>query len=96
MISLWIAATALRSERRHRESVVQSACRWCDSHRQLIDCLAYGIIELVQLLPVQSSAEGDADISAGQPKFEVIHLVLHLVLGALQTAFDRRKPGDSP
>jgi len=89
MILVWIAATALRSGRKHRESVTQTLPRrWCGSHRQLFDCLAHGVVELVQPLPAQSPVEGGADVSAGQPKFDVIHLVGHLVLGAFQTAFD--------
>ena len=96
-IPVWIAATALRSERKYRELVTQSVHRnWFSPRRQLLDCLAHGVIEVVQPLPTQSPVEGGADVSAGQPKFDVIHLVCHLFLGAFQTAIDRRIPGDSP
>ena len=63
--------------------------RWCSSRRQLLDCLAHRVVELVQPLPAQSPVEGGADAGAGQPKFDVIHLVRHLVLGVFQTTFDR-------
>ena len=88
-ILVWIVATALKSERKYRELVTQSACcSWFSSRRQLLDCFAHGAIEVVQPLPVQSPVERSADISAGQPKFDVIHLVGHLILGTFQTAFD--------
>ena len=88
IILVWIAATALRSGRNHHESVTQSLRHWCGSHCQLVDCLAHGVVEFVQPLPAQSPVKGGADVSAGQPKFDVIHLVGHLILGTFQTAFD--------
>jgi len=53
-IPVWIAATALRSERKYRELVTQSVHRnWFSPRRQLLDCLAHGVIEVVQPLPTQ-------------------------------------------
>ena len=80
---------ALRPERKYRELVTQSVCcSWFSSRRQLLDCFAHGAIEVVQPLPVQSPVERSADISAGQPKFDVINLVDHRVLGAFQSTID--------
>ena len=64
---------------------------WCNSRRQLLDCLAHGTIEIIQPLPVQPPIEGGTDVSAGQPKFDVIHPVDHRVLGAFQSAIDQQK-----
>ena len=55
------------------------------------DRFAHRVVEIVQLLPVQTSVEGGADVRAGQPKFDVINLVDHLVLGASQSAIYQRK-----
>ena len=52
----------------------------CNSRRQLVDCLDHRIVEIVQPPPLQSPVEGGTDISAGQPEFDVIHLVDHRVL----------------
>ena len=91
MILLWIAPTALASDRKHRKWVIQSVHRWFSSRRQLFDCLAHGVAEIAQPLPAQSSVEGDADIGAGQTKLGVIHLVGHRVLGVLQTCIRSMK-----
>ena len=48
--------------------------------RQLFDCLAHGVVEVFQQLPVQSSAEGSTDVGAGQTKFDAILLVGHRLL----------------
>ena len=64
--------------------------RWCSSHRQLHDCLAHGVAEVVQLLPAQSPIEGGADVSAGQPKFDIVDLVDHRILGAFQSGIDEK------
>ena len=63
---------------------------WCNPRRQLVDCLAHGVIEIVHPLPAQSPVEGGTDASAGQPKFNVIHLVDHGVLGSFQPAFKQK------
>ena len=71
--------------------------RWCDSRRQMVDCLADGVVKVVQPLPGQSPVEGSTNISAGQPKFDVIRLVYHRVLDVFQLAIDQGKPeGNSP
>ena len=62
-----------------------------NSHRQLVDCLAHRVVEIVQLLPVQSPLEGRTDVGAGQPEFDVVHLVGHLVLGAFQSTIGEQK-----
>ena len=88
---LWISATALRS-RRERHRVAQSVVPcWCNSRRQLLDCLAHRVFKVVQPLPVQSPAQGGTDVSTGQSKFDVIHLVNHRVLGAFRSVFGRQK-----
>ena len=51
-ILVWIAATALRLDRKHHESVTQNVRRRCSSRRQLLDCITHGVIEVVQHLPV--------------------------------------------
>ena len=63
--------------------------RWYSSHRQLHDCLAHGVAEVVQPLPVQSPIEGGADVSAGQPKFDIITLVDHCILDPTLSVCDR-------
>jgi len=72
-------------------SCSRSACQRCDSRRQLLDCLAHGVVKVVQPLPVQTSVQGGTDVSAGQPKFDVICIVDHGVLGALWSAFVQQK-----
>ena len=64
---------------------------WCNSRRQLADCLAHGTIEIVEPLPLQPPVEGGADVSAGQPKFDAIRPVGQFVLGPFQTAVDQQK-----
>ena len=63
-----------------------------NSRRQLVDCLAHGVIEIVQPLPVQSPVERFTDVSTGQPEFDVVHLVGQIVLGAFQSIIDQQKP----
>jgi hypothetical protein len=63
----------------------------CNSRCQLLDCLEHGVVEVVQPLPFQSPVEDGTNFSAGQPKFDVVHLVDHRVLGAFQSAIDQRK-----
>ena len=71
----------------------QNVYGWCNSRRQLVDCLAHRVVEVAQSLPVQSPVEGSTDISAGQPQFDVIHPVDHRVLGPFQLAVGQRKLG---
>ena len=63
---------------------------WCNSRRQLLNCLADGATKVDPPPPVQTLVEGSADVSVEQPEFNVIQLVDHLVLGAFQTTIDRR------
>ena len=65
--------------------------RRCNSRRQFVDCLARGVIEIVELLPVQSSVEGGADVGAGQSKFDAIRPVDQCVLGAFQSTIGQQK-----
>ena len=65
-------------------------CR-CNSRRQLVDCLARGVIEIVQPPPVQSIVEGGTDVGAGQPKFDVIFPLDQCVLGACQSTIGQQK-----
>ena len=69
----------------------ESVRRWCNSRRELVDCLGHGIVEVAQPPPVQHPVEGGADVSAGQPKFDIIGPIYHLLLGAFQNAVDQRK-----
>jgi len=62
---------------------------WRNPRRQLLDCLAHGVVEVVQPLPVQFPIEGGADVGASQPKFDVIGLVDHRVLGAFRSVADK-------
>ena len=64
-----------------------SGCHRCTSHRQLLDRLTHRVVKFVQPLPSQPPVQGSADFGAGQPKFDVIYLVGHRVLGAFQSAF---------
>jgi hypothetical protein len=61
---------------------------WYNSQRQLLDRLAHRVVEIIQLLPFQSPAESGTDLGAGQPEFDVIHLVDQIVLGAFQLIID--------
>ena len=75
-----------------------SGCGACvadvlNSRSQLVGCLAHGVVEIAQPLPVQSSVEGGTDVSTGQPKFDVICLVDHRVLGPFQSTIDQQKTG---
>jgi len=91
MTFLWISATDLESDQKYHQPVTRIGHCWYNSRRQLLDCLAHGAVEVVQPLPIQSSVQGGTDFSAGQPKFDVIHLVNHRVLGAFQPTFDQQK-----
>ena len=91
MTVFWISATALRSHRKCHQRVAQSARQRCDSRCQLLDRLAYGVIKVVQSLPVQTSVQGGTDVRAGQPKFDVVSIVDHGVLCALRSTFVQQK-----
>jgi hypothetical protein len=54
-------------------------CR-SNSRRQLFDRLAHRVAELVHALSFHSSTEGEADVGAHLPKFDVIRLIDHRVL----------------
>jgi len=58
------------------------------THRQLLDCLAHGVVKVIQTLPAQSPVEGSTDVSAGQRKFDVVRIVYHGVLSTFQSAVD--------
>ena len=95
MIFPWISATALRSGKKNivDEVLRVYVCGWCNSRRQLVDCLAHGVVEIAQPLPVQSSVEGGTDVSTGQPKFDIICPVYHRVLGPFQSRIGQQKTG---
>ena len=63
----------------------------CNSRRQLLDRLAHGVVEVVQLLPVQSPVEDGTDFSAGQPEFDIIHPISHPILGTPQSAIGQQE-----
>ena len=83
MICIWISAAALVPDGKHRQRGTQSVHGRRNLHRQLADCLAHGVVQTVQPLPVQSSVEGGTDIGTGQPKFDVVHLIYHRLLGGI-------------
>ena len=60
--------------------------RWFNPRCQLPDCLGYGLTEVVQFLSVHPAPEGSTDVGAGQPEFDVIHLVYHRILDMFQSA----------
>ena len=65
-----------------------------NSRRQLFDCLAHRVAELVQILSFQSSAEGETDVGEHLPKFDVIRLIGHFVLELFQPGdYQQRKRG---
>ena len=65
-------------------------CR-SNSHRQLFDRLAHRVAEFIQALFFQSSTEGEADVGAHLPKFDVIRLIDHRVLEPFQcVAYQQR------
>ena len=96
MTPLSISATALRSGRKHRQSVAQSVCCRCNSHRQLVDRLAHRSVEIIQHLPVQYPSEGCTDVGTGQPKFDTIGPVDQLVLGPFQSTIGRQETRRKP
>jgi len=63
----------------------------CNSRRQLVDCLAHRGVEIIQPLPTQSPIEGPTNISAGQPKFDIIRPVDQGVLVALHSTIDQHE-----
>jgi hypothetical protein len=89
----WISATALRSGRKCLQRVAHGVRRWCNSPRQLLDRFTHAVVEVVQPLPVQSPVQGGTDVNASQPKFDVICIVDHRVLGAFQSVFDQQEAG---
>jgi len=58
-----------------------------NSRCQLLDRLEHGLVEVAQSLPFQSTVEGSADLSTGQSKLNVIHLIDHRVLNSRISAF---------
>ena len=62
-----------------------------NSRRQLLDCLAHGFVEIFQSLPIESPVEDGTDVGAGQPEFDVIHLIDHRVLGVSRSAVGRQR-----
>ena len=62
---------------RTRQLDVQSVRYWCNSRRQLLNCLQHRVIEVAQPLPLQPSVKGNTDIGAGQSKFDGIYPVDH-------------------
>ena len=65
--------------------------RWGSSRRQLFDCLAHRVAELVHAFSFQSSTEGETDVGARLPKFDVISLIGHRVLELFQpVAYQQR------
>jgi len=91
MTFISISATALRSSRNSHQRVAQSARCWCNSRRQLVDRLALRVVKVVHPLPAQSPAQGGTDVSVRQPKFDVICVVGHRVLGEFQFAFNQQR-----
>ena len=65
-------------------------CR-SNSRRQLFDRLAHRIAELVHALSFQSSTEGETDIGARFPKFDVIRLIGHRVLERFQPTVHKQR-----
>ena len=63
-------------------------CYRYNSRCQLIDCLAHRVVEVVQLFSSQSSVESGANLGAGQPEFDIIHLVDQVLLGVFQFTMD--------
>ena len=55
------------SDLRHHPEMVSEVLKLhhrCDLPRQLVDCLTYRVVELIQPLPVQPSVEGGTDVGA--------------------------------
>ena len=69
--------------------------RWCNSCRQLVDCLDHRVIEIVQPLPLQSPVERGTDTSTGHSKFDEIYLIDNRVLGPFHPATVRRRLGEN-
>ena len=65
--------------------------RRCSSRRQLADCFVRRAVEVLQWPPVQPPVESGTDVSASQPKFDIIHLIDHLVLCAFQSAINQQE-----
>ena len=61
---------------------------WCNSQRQLFDCLAHRVVEIIQLLPFQSPVQSGTDLGADQSEFDVVLLVDQVILGVSQFGFD--------
>lgn len=54
--------------------------RWTSSRSQVAYCYEHGLIEFIQLSPLQPSVEDLAYIAAGYPKLDVILFIDHRVL----------------
>ena len=64
-----------------------------NSRRQLLDCLDNGLVEVPRSFSVQSPVKDSTGISAGQPKFDVVHFVNHRVLRTLTSNRPTRTRG---
>ena len=64
---------------------------WSNSRRQLSDCLVHRVVEFVQVLSFQSTAEGETGVGARLPKFDVIGLIGQRVLEPFQPAADQQR-----
>jgi len=95
MTFVWIPATALNSGRMCRQRGTQNEHYWCDPRRQLVDCRNHRVVKIVQALPLQSPVEGGTNISAGQPKLSVVHIIDHRVLGPFHPATAQHRQGEN-
>ena len=68
MVFLRISATTLKSDRKYRQRCTQCVHWWCNSHRELVDCINHRVVKVVQTVPPQSPVEGGTNTSAGQPE----------------------------
>jgi hypothetical protein len=67
--------------------------RWSDSRSQISDRIEGGLVEFVQLFPLQSPMEHFAHITAIPPKVDVILIVGHCVLDSGESAVHLRRAG---
>jgi len=94
IVFLWISATILKSDRKRRQRDTRNVLCLCNSRRQLADRLNHRVVKIVQLPPLQSPVERGTDISAGQPKLDVIHLIDHRILGPLHPPIVHQRLGE--
>lgn len=91
MIFLWISPTVLRQGTRSENRATCVSDRRLNLRRQLVDRLAYGLVDVIHLSSIHPPVKGSADVGTGQSELEIIRLVEHRILYTHQSVIHQRE-----